>query len=382
MQPIKNYCWRVMINLRLFVVLFLLCGTLCNIEGYGNYSGRPVTIPQKIQAYENEGLYLKGLELIQYCRSNLSPLTENRYVNTYLNETTDRLNTKYLQFGFSRTLFNETCQPQPKLLQLLKILSMPFDEQTSPSLEDIKFWTQKNLKRTGERHEQQKHHFESLYPNLMPLLKEIFLVQEICPHLKEYEGALIHGATIKGVRLRLKYLLDQWNQGIRFKTLYFLTGERLLFPHENETALLTNELGLNIRPDWEKPEALPETEKEMIEWIWDQTETPENMKSSIEVFFVNAPMKIDPIKQVSLRPTTSDTVKEWVQMNPTPGTYLAVSNNPYIPRQDLILRKWASPEILIETVGPAACEEDPKSIFLALDEIASTIYEIAEKTKQ
>ena len=73
-----------------------------------------------------------------------------------------------------------------------------------------------------------------------------------------------------------------------------------------------------------------------------------------------------------VRPNTNDTINAWKKMNPKPGTVLAISNNPYIPRQDLALKKMMGECFDIETVGPSTSADIKISVLF--DELARLIY--------
>lgn len=244
------------------------------------------------------------------------------------------------------TLVDDKRQPTKELCSLAKICGM----EEGNSLEDVNYWMQKNLLRQQERWEIQEGKFESMKDELYPLLARLGFIEGRQAKRQMYEGAIVHGALLKTARARLNTLIEEWKRGVRFTHLYFLSGERPL------------------NADLENIEA--KTEKEMMERLWEEALLPEEMRLVVKVHFINAPMK--KIGDSIFRPTTEDTVKEWVKTEPPFGHYLAVSNAPYIVRQDLIMRAASPEEYTFETIGQKAYSEQKIAIFL--DEVTRAVF--------
>ena len=277
-------------------------------------------------------------------------------------ETVARLEEKLLSLGFSTLLFDENYQPRVKLLQLLDTAGMEPLDPLQDSLLQINRWAQKNLLRQGERWEEQTNRFEALKPLIKPLLDELGFVKGVLPHFQEYQGAVLQAGFLPRVRLRLQYLIEQWDQGVRFSHLYFLSGERPLEAQEKD-----------MLQEWSSSLLLPKTEREMVQCIWEQSPLPEELRNQVEVHFINAPMKKDPLSEKLLRPNAEDTVETWLKTSPPHGLYLTITNAPYIHRQNLVLRSIAPSEYTFDTVGPASSEHEKMAIFL--DELARSIFQ-------
>jgi hypothetical protein len=302
--------------------------------------------------------------------------TNLTYESGYYSSLEKRSEEELLTKGSPRLFFDKNYQPSDTLLKLLEITGMhPLNPEEKP-IEQINRWAQKNFLRQGERWEEQTNKFEELEPTIKPLLKELGFVDALTPCFKQYEGAIVHGALLSRIRLRLYYLVEQWNQGVRFSHLYFLGGERPLeAKQENRITLTQNgDSPLKIREDWMEPEELPKTEYEMMQLVWDQSEIPEAMREQVKVYFINAPMKMDPINGKLLRPTTNDTVEYWLKTHPPFGCYLAITNAPYINRQDLAVRVFSPRGYDFDTIGLGASKNEKVAIFL--DELARFIYQI------
>lgn len=227
-------------------------------------------------------------------------------------------------------------------------------DTTDKSISKINEWAQTHLLRQGERWEQQSDRFENLKPRILPILADLGFVDGTSASFKNYQGAIVHGALLSRVRLRLNTLVEQWNQGVRFNHLYFLTGGRPLV--ESEKLALSEQA---------------KTENAMVELVWRQSDIPSDMRQQVQVHFINASMKQEAIGHL-IRPITNDTIKEWLKTNPPTGLYLAVTNAPYTVRQNYLIRSFAPDTYQFDTIGAAASEQERMSIYL--DEVARVIF--------
>lgn len=331
-------------------------------------------INESIQVFERVGRYDKALETAR--KAYQAALVEERVQEAQvLFQRVDYLEQQLLSMGYSRVLFDENYEPRAQLLQLLEVVGMPSLDSSQEAIFQINDWAQKNLLRQGERWQEQTTRFEALKTSVNPLLSELGFIETVAPHFKEYEGAIVHGALLPRVRHRLHYLIEQWKQGVRFTHLYFLGGERPLeATKENKEAFIDDkDSALKIRSGWIEPEKWPETECEMMQLVWEQSDIPPDMLKQVKVFFVNAPMKKDPRSEKLIRPTTDDTILSWLKLNPLCGRYLAITNAPYINRQDMVIRMIATSGYGFDTVGSGASEQEKMAIFL--DELARLVFQ-------
>ena len=272
----------------------------------------------------------------------------------------------FITFLFASLLngvFVDHFKPREELIQLLTLAGM---DETKQDMDEINVWAQKNFLRKGERWEAKDHKFEILGPRMKPLLERLGFFQAVNPKWNDYLGALVLGATLSTTKARINNLLEKWNQGVRFKDLYFLTGERDIDPlieHFDEIQ--------TTRTD------LPKTECEMIRWLWNHLDIPKELLQQVQVHFVCAPSKRNPQTGEKMRPTTEDTIKEWLKNGPPTGRYLAISNAPYILRQDLILKMLAPVEYELDTIGDEV--SDSLKMAIILDELARLIYQFKLK---
>ncbi len=261
----------------------------------------------------------------------------------------------HVELSYKPAILTEDGQLKFELIQVMGLAGM---QPLSCTIDKINDWAQEHFLRTGERSDEQDAKFESLKSRVKPLLAEMGLVHASRPSLQEYQGAIVHGSTLQRVRLRLNYLIEQWNQGVRFNQIYFLTGARPLNQQTESMDDLFNP---------------PKTEYDMVRMVWEKTEMPEMLRA-VPVEFILAPMK------GQIRPNTDDTVKHWLEMHPAHGNYLAVSNAPFTPRQDLVVRTFLTDEYALETIGPAL--EEHTSVAIMLDELARLIYQTTKFNKR
>ncbi len=192
-------------------------------------------------------------------------------------------------------------------------------------------------------------------------MKEIHVPDD----LKECHGALLLGSLLPAVRRRLSFLISESNRGIRVPRVYALGNERLLNPaKESEQALNTPADGLTLRDNW-RPEdrVLPTCEIDMMTDLLLQSKLPH-------------PWPIWPIRTPGMG-NTDETFNQWRAMNPfdnNKGTYIVVSNQPYVDQQTSVARRMAPAGMTIYGIGPAANPVLPLETFL--DNFAKEVYEL------
>ncbi len=261
--------------------------------------------------------------------------------------------------------------PSQPLLDLLSELKVKHDG----TLKSIVVATQKEWLREAGK---ERWEVEEKYPEKKDLLIQFFenfgFVNEINAKQNKYNYALLLGATLSRVRSRLAHLIDQWGKGVRFKKLIFLSGERPLDPKlENAAFLLdTNNKDLPFKKGWKLKGNLPKTETVMMRLVFQQTEIPKEM-NAVEVMFIDTPMKKGENGALR-RPTTPDTVIEWLKTNPTEGTCLVISNQPYVSYQNSVLKTILPPEFKVETIGKQM-DEKSKQISVLFDTLARFLYQ-------
>lgn len=266
-------------------------------------------------------------------------------------------------------LLDSAYQPKETLLQIFHLLGM---ELAKPSLADIDVWAQEHLLRKKEDHwEEETSSFLPLKEDLLPLFQKLKVTEEIHPSLQSYQGALVHGGYVDQMALRFSSLFALWEKGVRFSHLYFLTGDRPLIPQKESLEELTRRSPiLKMRS---KQAVFPSTEYGMIQAAWDQLELPTGL-DRVPFSLINAPKTQDAKTKEWKRPNTDDTIRYWLRTSPKLGDYLAITNAPYIARQDLVIKTLAPEGYCFETVG--ASMEGKGSLAALLDESARLIFQM------
>jgi hypothetical protein len=110
----------------------------------------------------------------------------------------------------------------------------------------------------------------------------------------------------------------------------------------------------------------------MIQFLYDHSHMTDAMKK-IPVQLISAPM-ISEESGILRRPLTADTLSAWLATNPTPGTCLAISNQPYVAYQQTVLKTLLPSDFSVQTVG-AATSEPTEKISIMLDTLARILFQ-------
>lgn len=290
-----------------------------------------------------------------------------------------------------RTLFvTDDRQPTPYVIDLLKLDGL-YDP--NDSLDDIVHKTQKNWIAVIQGKEGKERadlvdspQRQQIYKQVFALTEQIGLFAERKPIRQNYRYGICLGAFLSGVRSRLADLVDAWQQGVRFESLVFLTGERYLRKgpgqQDDFAALCDPSLSpLPFKKDWQSPNLdsiAYETEYDMVRLVWDQVQLPEDMASALEgkVIFVNAP------KGKAARPSTKDTYTTWLnEYHPEPGSIFVTSYPLIWSYQHLAAVNILGKNYPLDTAAKALSDDDIKQYYKAMvslvfDTVAKCLYEI------
>jgi hypothetical protein len=224
--------------------------------------------------------------------------------------------------------------------------------------------------RGKERWEYKTQKNSRLKALVLPILKRLKMVYEVKPSKKNYDYILILGATSKRMEARIKYFFQTVkNYKLNFKEVFLLSGER----------------PLNAKVD--SLDSLPELlstchfEACAMEEIWKRDSKVYGFEN-FPYTLIDAKASIKGGKR--LRPTTVDTVFEWLdKKNPAHASCLAISNNPYIGYQnasiEYALKSLQKKDIQVETIGDKSSEDTSLSLYY--DSLARWFYFIAKTIK-
>jgi hypothetical protein len=195
---------------------------------------------------------------------------------------------------------------------------------------------------------------------IFPFLQKIGCVDAVYPKEQQYDYALVLGGYYTFIQSRLKTLVNEWEKGVRFRRLVFLTGERFLDPRTE--APLFNFTS-------------KQTEAELMLHLWEKHFASSTLKG-LPFTLVDTPGSKN--KEGNwLRPTTMDTILKWLSYAPKPGKCLCISSQPFIGYQHSVLSTYLPKNFLIETIGDGAEKDLPLSVYL--DNLARWLYQEAQK---
>jgi hypothetical protein len=251
-------------------------------------------------------------------------------------------------------LFAPHGTPHKTLTTLLSTFKISAQTPTQTMKETQKAW----LRPAGKERWEVDDVYGARKQELMPLFKDLGLVEEKRPLQSSYDYLLLMGALYTRAKSRLEYAISLSCLGISFKTIVILGSERSLNAQLEPDSLFSGD-------------AIPKTEFQMMQWIFEHTLMPSDMYNTT-IIWVNAPNTIDENGKIQ-RATTADTINLFLAANPIPGTCLVISNQPHIEYQAAVTRLLLPESFKIEGAGHALSEKAPVSEIL--DALARWIYQ-------
>ena len=241
---------------------------------------------------------------------------------------------------FTSPLLTEDGHLIPPLVEIAKLYEIDPPDQLAPF---VKF-SQKHWIQGKEQWEFPK---EENAPAILQLLQHLGCIDQVGAQEKQYNYALILGATEKIMKDRISFLISEWEKGVRFSHVVLLSGKR---PLDRAIEPMADSF---------------RTEAALLTYLW-QVMIPDEMRS-IPFSVVNSAMKSN-----GKGPTTVDTLIDWLKKRPTPGHCLAISSQPFIGYEHSILQILC-PTFTVETIGPQ--REEPLAFALSLDTLAKWMYQ-------
>lgn len=179
--------------------------------------------------------------------------------------------------------------------------------------------------------------YEDQRDQVLEILETMGFFEQKNPSASHYNYGVVLGSLAPKVQQRMEFLIFQYEQGVTFDHIVFLTGQRPLHPTETE---FTGQ------------------EVDMMIALWQKLSMPQELRDT-PLIIVNAP----PLPEKG-RPTTESTLETWFKSSPNPGTALFVSNQPYVLYQDAVIKSLAPKGWTIETIGEQGGQNLPISILL------------------
>ncbi len=228
-----------------------------------------------------------------------------------------------------------------------------------PENADIIAETQKRwLRKAGERWEMAELSDEQKQ-TVLDWATEQGMFSSEKPCRSSYDKALILGATTSRMKKRLNYLKELWEEGVRFREIVWLTGDR---PLDSRVDDFLDRI---------------DNESQAAHLLWEETDLPEEMRN-LPVVFIAAPMKRegDTLK----RPNTEDTLIAWLEKKPGPHTALFISDQPFCGYQFAVIDTCLPDYISFDVAGKGT--EGTPSAAVTLDSLARRIYQESLRSKK
>ena len=203
---------------------------------------------------------------------------------------------------------------------------------------------------------------DSIKEKLLVSFANLGCCHEVQPTKKHYKGVILYGGTLSRVCIRLAYLMRLWSEGVRWDEIVLLGSRRPLNPEiEPCDAAILHESNLLALDKHQLAPELPTDEAAMMQWLVNGADFPKDLRA-VPVRVIAPAMKIMTDGTIG-RPTTADTIKDWLTTYKPEGDYLAISNQPFIGYQDAVGRFYMSPSVQIESVGPAVHQDKNSGFF-------------------
>ena len=259
-------------------------------------------------------------------------------------------------FGHA-TVFKETGAPKESLLGILDALYMPHKDENISIFEAVcPFLRKTGLERKDLKERELSYEQKT---KLIAAFEDLGFVKEVRPEIRQVDDLYVFGSLAPELKLRLEYLVTLWNRGLRFERLIFLTGERLRDASESDRQIFfSHKRGVRREVC---------TECDIMVAIWEQIDKPEELEA-ICPLVINAPRAAG-----ESRPNTVTTAEELIKSyGPLEGSWIAITNQPYVPYQEAVLKRLFPKTYVGAVVGPRSVHNILCSIYL--DTLARTVH--------
>lgn len=232
------------------------------------------------------------------------------------------------------------------------------------TLDQANEFAQKNLLRKGERWDtQEEKEWHAIVHDKKALLlndlKALGMIDSVEPKQKFYRYVLVMGSTTRNFANRLDYLAELKQNGISFKEIVLLGGERPL--RDNEKEGLPKEIV---------------TEAQMMQYLC----VNHPLLNNDNVILVSAPMTKHSDGTFT-RPNTDDTIVCFKKTAPADGSCLVISNNPYVLRQTKVVQRILDQSRFPTEGAGKKVNQETIDIIILMDEFARAIYEEYKQVK-
>ena len=215
---------------------------------------------------------------------------------------------------------------------------------------------------------------------VLALLEKIGLINELKPDSNHFDYALAMGATVPRMESRLKQLVKQWQEGVRFDQIVFLVSQRPIVAGADKidafvARLIGKESSVKARMD-----ARPLTETEGARMVFEVTPMPDEMRE-LPIVFIDTPRRWQ--QDHWQRANTRDTLKQWMQDyvplkgKSMGGKALVVSDQPHALYQHEVVRQELPEQFETEVTGERAM--DQTRLIIVLDAMALWLHNLQKR---
>lgn len=203
-----------------------------------------------------------------------------------------------------------------------------------------------------------------------------FTAQRI-PEKWDYLHAVWPGALLSRMCVRLQDLVAAWESGVRWQETVILGGKRPLMDSETAESLLpfVSDGFLAEHDLMSFAHKNIGTEIDAMIWLWEKCVMPGELRD-MPFRLTMTPMK--PAASPGgkpIRPNTEDTIHEWLQADPQPGSVLISSGMPWGVAQRIAFQTILEPlGFTVETFGHAAPAHITNEAFMR--EVAGAVNRI------
>lgn len=275
---------------------------------------------------------------------------------------------------YSKHLIHPDNMPTKELQDLLALTGL------NPNLKghELVASTQESWLRRSKERWQEQDRFNEMKSELYPLLQKLGCVDEVSAKQAKYDYAIVLGATVNGTRPKLVQLIKEYNEGVKFGTVFFITADwQHDLSREHPSLLDLDQPNLDIKESWRAPEELPTTELEITKALVSQINFPKGLNP--EDFVYIGTKDLTDANGNPRRATTKDTLEDLIKVCDLEGKSCAVfSLQPYVGYQDAVVRGTLPKTCRIETIGRGASKDYNYSVYM--DSLARWIYQ-CEKNK-
>ncbi len=200
------------------------------------------------------------------------------------------------------------------------------------------------------------------YRKVTAALENLGVIASWHPTQTTYDYAILPGALVPTMKVRLDWLAELWRKGIRFQRLIVLTGQRPLTSEVDHFPAILAKLAPSqdaVHPDI--PTIHPMHETEAAKLLLYFYPYPKGM-DQVPISVIDAPRKWQGTRWE--RAHTGETVEAWLAHAPRPGSTLVISSQPSAPYQDAVFKNLLPASFTVETSAPPISPNIPLAVIL------------------